>query len=1006
MTFMEIFMENAVRYADRPMLADSTVPNGLTYAQLDNISGKVYAYLKSKGIGKEDFVMICLPRGVQPLIALCGIWKNGSAFVLVEDNYAPERIDFIKNDCSCKLVIDSKVWDEIQECESRPGFEPTQPHDAAFAVYTSGTTGNPKGVVHEYGNIDRMIQSFTMTTCEPLAFGDKDRFALVAPLNFVASILIVVYGFVHAVFNYVVPYKIIKNPLMVGMFIMMNGITGTFLTPSHIRRMGKKLPGLRFCIIGSEPANEVYMDGLLIHNFYLMSESGFAVTHFLIDKMYEQTPVGDSEFGHRIYLLDEQGNEVADGEEGEICFENDFVRGYLNLPEQTDAAFRDDGDGRGRLYHSGDLAKRNEDGKLIICGRLNDMVKINGNRVEPGEIEGVAKKVLKTDWAAARIFDDGNRVFICLYYTEDLKFDEEKVRREMELYLPYYMIPSFFVHIKDIPLRPNGKLDRKALPKPDFDEYKEDYVEPRDEIETALCNAFQKVLKIDRIGIHDDFYQLGGDSLASMEVIEASNLAGLTTTQIFRGHTVEKIAAIYKEESAASEGIDMEYANKKALEHPQALTHEQLYMLDYQLYTPMSTMYNLYRMVKLDKNVIDMEKMAAAVKTAVFNHPAILTTFYFNEDGDPMQKYSPERWKDIEVEHVTEEQFDKIKDTLVKPFKIINNLLFRCRIFETEEAGYLFLDVHHTLFDGTSSKVLFGDVLKAYFDQPLEPDYYYFNIRKREKQTWSTYYKECRKYFENRYCIDGVDWQSCPTIDHESRENTNDEIFYNLPINEEQYEKTLKLNALTPNGFFIAANLLATAFYNRYGNIMVSWIYNGRNDMNEMSTVGLMFRNLPAAAQLTAKMKIEELYADIIDQINKGIEHSCYPAIEAHSNVIVDDMECVLYQDNLRELGDMPGLLGEVEIRRNDAASQNVLDLEILNTPEGLQVMLDFASSRYEKTSIEKYRDILGAVTTALLDHAGDDNTTVKTIFSEAYDKLGLGGFIRKFFAFRWLKKQ
>ena len=129
-----------------------------------------------------------------------------------------------------------------------------------------------------------------------------------------------------------------------------------------------------------------------------------------------------------------------------------------------------------------------------------------------------------------------------------------------------------------------------------------------------------------------------------MEVIEASNLAGLTTTQIFRGHTVEKIAALYKEESAAGEDIDMEYANKKALEHPQALTHEQLYMLDYQLYTPMSTMYNLYQMMKFDKNIIDMEKMAAAVRTAAHNHPAILTTFYFNEDGDPMQKYSPERW--------------------------------------------------------------------------------------------------------------------------------------------------------------------------------------------------------------------------------------------------------------------------------------------------------------------------------------------------------------------------
>ena len=1004
MTFMERFMDNAVKYADRPVLADSTVPNGITFSQLDNISGRVYAYLQNKGMGKEDFVMICLPRGIQPLIAMCGIWKNGSALVLVEDNYAPERIEFIKNDCGCKLVIDSEAWDEIQKLEPKNGFEKTEPHDAAFAVYTSGTTGNPKGVIHEYGNIERMIQSITMTTCDQLATGE-DRFALVAPLNFVASILIIIYGFTFAVFNYVVPYKTIKNPLLVGMFIMMNKITGTFLTPSHIRRMGKKLPGLRFCIIGSEPANEVYMDGLLIHNFYLMSESGFAVSHFLIDKMYEQTPVGDSEFGHKIYLLDEQGNEVADGGEGEICFENDYVRGYMNLPEQTAEAFKDAGDGRGRLYHSGDLGKKNADGQLVICGRLNDMVKINGNRVEPGEIEGVAKKVLKIDWAAARIFDDGNRVFIALYYTADIKIDEEKVRKEMELYLPYYMIPAFFVHIKDIPLRPNGKLDRKALPKPVFDDYKEDYVEPRDEVEKALCEAFQKVLKIERIGINDDFYQLGGDSLASMEVIEASGLAGLTTTQIFRGHTAEKIAEIYKEESAANEGIDMEFANRKALEHPQALTPEQLYMLDYQLYTPMSTMYNLYQMMKFDKNVIDMEKMAAAVKTAALNHPAILTTFFFNEDGDPMQKYTPEKWQDIPVEHVTEEELNVIKDTLVMPFKIIGNPLYRCRIFETEEAGYLFLDVHHTVFDGTSSKVLFGDVLKAYFDQPLDPDYYYFNIRKREKQTWTDYYKESKEYFENRYYKDGVKWQKYPEIDHETRQNKNDEIFYNLPIEQESYAKVLKFNSLTPNGFFIAANILATAFYNKYSDIMLSWIYNGRSDMNEMSTVGLMFRNLPVAARLRAGLKISELYADVIDQINKGIEHSCYAAVEANSNVVTDDMACVLYQDNLREIAEMPGLLGEVEIRHNDAASQNILDFEILNSPEGMEVMLDYASSRYDKASIEAYRDIMGAVITSLLNHADDDKITVKEVLKDVYNIIGIGNFFSRLVAFRWLKK-
>lgn len=1002
MTFIERFMDNAVKYANHPILADDTNPKGLTLEKVDILSGKVYAWLQNKGIGKEDFVMLCLPRGVQPLIALLGVLKNGSAFVLVEDNYAPERIAYIRNDCGCKLVIDAQAWNEIQHLESKSGFEKTEPHDAAFAIYTSGTTGNPKGVIHEYGNLDRMIDSITMTTCEPLASAE-DRFALVAPLNFIASLLIVIYGFTFRVFIYVVSYKTIKNPLLTGMFVMMNSITGMFLTPSHIRKLGKNIPGLKFCIIGSEPANNVYLEGLLIHNFYLMSESGFAVSHFLIDQLYEETPVGDSEFNHQIYLLDENGQEVAEGEKGEICFENDYVRGYLNLPEQTAEAFKDSDDGKGRLYHTGDLARRDEKGRLIICGRLNDMVKVNGNRVEPGEIENVAKKVLHIDWTAARIFDDGNRVFIALYYKDHILIDSDRIRKELELYLPYYMIPSFFIHVDEIPLRPNGKMDRKALPKPDFESYRKAYTAPRDETEKALCDAFSKVLNMGQVGIHDDFYELGGDSLASMAVIESSNLPGLQATQIFRGHTPEKIAEIYKEESAGLENIDMEKANQKALSHPQFLTPEQVYMLDYQLYTPMSTMYNLFEMMKFDLEQVDMKKLSSAVKTAVFNHPALLTVLFCNEDGEFMQKYSPEIWQDIPVEKVTEAELDKIKDTLVRPFKILNSPLFRCRLFETETAGYLFFDVHHTLFDGTSSKVFFGDLLEAYCEQPLEPDYYYFHLQKKEKQMHSTFYQESKDYFDKKYSTDTINWQGFPTIDHETRENVSNEIILPLPIDSEKYTRLLKLNSLSPNAFFVTANMLATAFYNRHKDIMMSWVYNGRVEMNEMSTVGLMIKDLPVAVRLKKELKLSDLFADVVEQINKGIEHSCYAAVDINSRIVEDDTVCVLYQDDLREIGEMPGLLGNVDIEHNQAASQNILDVEILNTPEGIEILLDYAASRYDESSIEKYGRILSAMAVCMVNHADDTDITVKNIMTEVFSDLGMGGFFSRLFSFGWL---
>ena len=984
--FLGKVQQNIVEKRDVVLFIDDSHPKGVTYGQVDQISGKIYSYLSSKGIGKEDFVMVCLPRGIQPLVSMLGVWKSGAAFVIVEDTYAPERIEFIKKDCGCKVVIDSEVWAEIQNCEYKAGFAEVEEHDAAFAVYTSGTTGNPKGVVHEYGNLNRMIQSVMLKSGEPLAVSGEDRFALVAPLNFVASQLITLYAYYGAITMYVVEYSVLKNPLQIGLYLIKNKITGTFLTPSYIRKMSKAPGSLRFCIIGSEPANDVYLEGLTIHNFYLMSESGFAVTHFQIDKRYEFTPVGNSEFDHDIMLLGEDGEPVADGEEGEICFENKYVRGYRNLPEETAKVFVDG------IYHTGDIGRKDELGRIIICGRLNDMVKINGNRVEPAEIENITKKVLGVNWAAARVFDDGNRVYICSYYTDDIEVDFDKARKEMEKYLPYYMLPSYFIHIDQVPLRPNGKMDRKALPAPQLDEYRTDYVAPRNDIEKALCSAMEKALKIPQVGIHDDFYQLGGDSMSSMDVLVESKLPGLSSAEIFRGHTPEKIAKLYKENHISDDGVSNEEKNAQAMKLPHQLTAEQMYMVDYQLYTPMSTMYNLFQMLKFDKDMLDMDAMAIALGKSVQAHPALLTTFNFNEDGEMMQSYHPEIFEEIQVEHVTEAELAEIKKDLVKPFKIVNSRLYRIRLFETEEAAYLFFDVHHTLFDGTSSKVFFGDVLTAYAGQDLATDYYYYIMAKREEIMKSNYYFESKGYFEGRY--EGKDWSTHPEIDHETRDNEDEEIFQLIPASAEELSDVDAKHKIGANAFFITTSLIATAMYNKKRDVMLSWIYNGRSDMAELGSVGLLFRNLPVAQSFDARKKLKDLYTDVAAQIKGAIEHSIYPYIELGSSAVSDDLECVLYQDNLRETGDVPGLLGMEDLPHNQAAAQNVLDLEILNSPDGMQLMLDYASSRYDAASIEKFGKIFNAVVKVLLKNNDKaEQVTVGEVVKAAY-KLSTHGFM------------
>ena len=979
MTYVEKVINNAKANPSLLILADDNIPKGMTFQTFLDYTGKLYAYLQDKGIGKEDFVLICLPRGVQPIIAEFGVLRNGSAFVIVEDNYAPERIEFIKNDCSCKLTIDTEVMRELQEYEPKEGFERADPHDAAFAIYTSGTTGSPKGVLHEYGNLERMLDSITMRSCPPLAV-TGDRFALVAPLNFIASQLIIMFGLGFSVYNYVVSYAVIKNPLKIGMFLIMNRINGTFLTPSHIRKMDVKLPGLKFCIVGSEPANDIFLEGLDIHNCYLMSESGFLVNHFLLDKKYEKTPVGKPEFDLEVLLIGEDGKPVADGEEGEICFDNSFVRGYINLPDKTAEAFVDG------IYHTGDLGYRDEQGRMIISGRLNDMVKINGNRVEPGEIEGVAKKVLGVDWAACRIFDDGRSTFICVYYTDKhVKIDEEEIRNRMSTYLPYYMIPSYYIYVDKPPLKATGKLDRAALPKPDRNDYLSDYEPPHDDTEKALCEAFQTILGIEKIGIKDDFYQLGGDSLSAMDVISKCGINGLNASDIFAGRTPEKIASIWKDTHPDGDTRSDEELDDEARKTPHLIAPFQTYMMDYQMYTPMSTMFNLYTMLKVDRNEYDENKMIESVKKAIANHPALLTRFSFNEDGLIQQQIDQSYVPELEIEKISKEEFEKIKEELVRPYRIINSRMYRCRAFDVDGELFLFFDVHHTVFDGTSFQVLLGDIMKAYYDMPLNRDYYYLMLRQNELLTETHRYAEAGEYFNRVY--GGDDFVTLPYTDYETRENKLDSIRFEMNSDDAKLTELEKKYDIGRNAFFNLVTLLSVAIYDKKPNIKITWTYNGRDDLKKGDMVGLLLRDLPIMQRFRKKKQLRDVYADIKEQVNNAIAYSFYPYTMLNANVVTGDLVCFLYQKNIRDAGGSE--IESVDILQNSAASENALDIQVLDDTNGLNLAIDYAASRYNRESIERFGKIFIAVFETLLELQDDDSSAVKDVIRGVNRKSG-----------------
>lgn len=976
-SFMETLFINAAGFPDQHVLFDDLHPKGIDYKTLMLLSAKVYRWLKEAGLGKEDFVLINLPRGILPVIAIVGVWRAGCAFTLVENGYSPERIDYIRRDCGCKVEINEHTWSVIMLCKPLEGYEKTELNDAAYAVYTSGSTGNPKGVLHEVGNIMLTVHAHRM---DGKPFIDPgERLALIAPLNFVASVIcIILCLYFEKAALYIVPYSIVKNPELLLKYYKDKRISMTFLSPSYIRRLpGKLPPNLKKMIVGSEPAGQIYIENIKLYNCYAMSESGFPVTVFAIDKAYDTCPIGEAQLDIDVRLVDESGNDVPDGEMGEVCFNNHYVRGYINLPKETKAQFRNG------WYFTGDLAKKNADGKLILLGRSGDMIKINGNRIEPLEIEAAIKQILQIDWAAVRGFEEKGRSYLCAYYTADITVDSEKIREELLKRLPYYMLPTYYIKIDEIPLNSNGKFSRRDLPKPNASDYTSQYVPPENETQKKLCDSFSKVLGLDRVGINDDFYEIGGDSLAAIELITVCDLQGLNVSEVFRGRTPKGIAAIYEKLSATDES-DPDKANEDAMKDAHPLTTEQLYMVDYQLRSPKSTMYNLFTLLRFDPQSVDMEKIAKAVDEAVRNHPALLTTYYFNEDGELMQHYTPEVYHSLFVEQMTEWEFhNTIKDNLVQPFKIADSKvpqrLSRCRIFKTEKYGYFFFDVHHSVMDGTSFKVFFQNLFLCYFGKKPVKDYYYLMLVQREKMHNTAFYEESRIYFEDRYRHHM--WQTYPTPDHENTKSEElGEMIVRMNIDSTELAKAERQYRVSRNEFFITVAALAISIYNDHPDILFAWNYSAREDARMMTTVGLLFRELPVAFRLDDNMAIRDIFASAKDQVQKGIEHSIYPYVDMMTHGTELDAAYLLYQQDLRDLNTFEGGIrpDAVEVRQNQAATQTILDMEILDGADGLQLMLDYAAGRYEEESMERFKDLFLHISDFLITVCMKDNITFK----------------------------
>jgi len=747
---------------------------------------------------------------------------------------------------------------------------------------------------------------------------------------------------------FIVPYATVKNPVLLRRYYEGNRITETFLSPSLIRALKGNIPScVKMIYVGSEPANGIFLEKVRLDNVYCMSESFFTIAEFPIDRAYEICPVGKPFYdGIRIQLIGEDGMEVPGGETGEVCVEMPFFRGYIGLPEETEKTLQNG------IFHTGDLAKRLPDGNLVILGRMGDMIKINGNRIEPAEIESAGKKYLNLKWAAAKGFVKPDRSFIALYYTGETEINTERARTVLKKYLPYYMIPSFFIHLDQIPLLPNGKLDRKSLPEPDINRFRTEYEAPANETEKRIVNSFEQVLGIEQVSVNDDFYELGGDSVHSIQAVEFAGDPLFTVPLLYQHRTARKVAAaILQERLNNSKGI--EHRDGNAREHDQPLIPMQLFLLDNQLFMPKSTFCNVPVLWRMPKEQVDKEKLLGAFRQVIHNQPVLQSVIRIDPDVSFVQHFDPSLEPELTIESITERELNEIKDDLIQPFVMVNRLIYRIRIFETEKHICVFIDLHHLFNDGVSMNILIRNLSEAYNGRPLQPDRAYLYARDSNKWILSEEYEDAKNKMLEKY--GPKDWCRCITPDMESNSMHCASISCDFTADQNTLASFLNARSMSMNELGVMAALMMLREYEQKEDIMVSWAYSGRDKVTFKDTVFPLAKEFPVAVSFDEIRTDEDLIREIKEQIRMGVACEAYPYIFNHTILEVNNPFRVRTLGTMRQFQGIEGIDCEVVPVVNKGAACAMMNVQILAKKDGgHEFRLTYNDHKYKKDTAEK----------------------------------------------------
>ena len=551
----ELFEEQVAKTADKTAViaCDKT----LTYAELNEQANRIANTLIQKGIGVGDIVAFLLPRRSYLLAAMLGALKSGAAYLPIDPDHPQDRIEYMLSDSGAKLCItEENIYDLLANENSHNPNVNIERNNYCYCIYTSGSTGNPKGTLLTHKNVTNYVNN-NNNVVHKIIKSDYQRIISVTTVGFDIFVTESLLPLTNGMEILLASESQAKLQSELNSLIQAYPVDVLQTTPTKMKSLIADkaqlnyLKQIRVIILGGEALDEVLVRELQeitsaeIYNIYGPTEATVWVTNVRISHANDIT-IGKPVANTQIYIVDKYMEPTPIGVTGELCIAGDCVGvGYLNRPELTAEKFIDNPFGNGKIYKTGDLAYWREDGNIVYVGRNDFQVKIRGLRIELEEIENAICGVngISQTVVVVRKNNEG-RLLICAFYT-GIQIDAKEIRSIIGNKLPKYMLPHIFSHLDEIPLTTSGKINRKVLPEIGLENITNDteHVAPETNQQKELCRLMETVLGMSPVGITDDFFDLGGDSLKAIEFVSKAHSEGIyfNLQNIFDYPTVQKL---------------------------------------------------------------------------------------------------------------------------------------------------------------------------------------------------------------------------------------------------------------------------------------------------------------------------------------------------------------------------------------------------------------------------------------------------------------------------------